>query len=283
MKRQTFIICEIGINHLGQLDIAKKLIKIAKEVGANAVKFQKRNIYKVYSKEYLKQPRNDDNPFGWKTQEEQKLGLEFGEKEYDEIDKYCKRLNVLWFASPWDLDSVEFLKKYNLKYNKIASAMLTHTSLLEAVAKQRKYTFISTGMSTLEEIEKAVDIFKKYSCPYQLMHCNSSYPCPTEDLNLLCIDTLKRKFNCPVGYSGHSSGIMDAVIAVALGANAVEKHITLDRTLYGTDQSSSLEPQGLRKMIEYIEFTEEALGTGEKIVTDREKKIMAKLRRSFDY
>ena len=283
MKRQTFIICEIGINHLGQLDIAKKLIKIAKEVGANAVKFQKRNIYKVYSKEYLKQPRNDDNPFGWKTQEEQKLGLEFGEKEYDEIVNYCKKKNIDFMASAWDLDSVEFLKKYNLKYNKIASAMLTHTSLLEAVAKQRKYTFISTGMSTLEEIEKAVDIFKKYSCPYQLMHCNSSYPCPTEDLNLLCIDTLKRKFNCPVGYSGHSSGIMDAVIAVALGANAVEKHITLDRTLYGTDQSSSLEPQGLRKMIEYIEFTEEALGTGEKIVTDREKKIMAKLRRSFDY
>ena len=283
MKRQTFIICEIGINHLGQLDIAKKLIKIAKEAGANAVKFQKRNIYRVYSKEYLKQPRNDDNPFGWKTQEEQKLGLEFEEKEYDEIVNYCKEKNIDFMASAWDLDSVEFLKKYNLKYNKIASAMLTHTSLLEAVAKQRKYTFISTGMSTLEEIEKAVDIFKKHNCPYQLMHCNSSYPCPTEDLNLLCIDTLKRKFDCPIGYSGHSSGIMDAVIAVALGANAVEKHITLDRTLYGTDQSSSLEPQGLRKMIEYIEYTEEALGTGEKIVTDREKKIMAKLRRSFDY
>lgn len=280
---KPIIIAEIGLNHNGNIDIAKKLIKVAKDVGANLVKFQKRDIYKVYSPDYLKQPRNDDNPFGWKTQEEQKLGLEFGKKGYDEIDKYCKELNIDWFASCWDLNSVDFIEQYNVKYHKIPSALIVHKDLLVKIAKIGKYTFISTGMSTLDEIKQAIDIFKKYNCPFELMHCNSSYPCPDKDLNLLTIRTLKHEFDCLVGYSGHSPGIMDAIIAVILGATSIEKHITLDRSMYGSDQASSLEPKGFAKMVEYIKFVDIALGDGEKRVTDLENKIKAKLRRYSDF
>ena len=196
----VFIVAEIGINHNGDVELAKKMIDVAKNVGCDAVKFQKRTIEKVYSKEVLDSPR--DSPWG-KTTREQKLGIEFGRKEYDEIDKYCFLHDMEWYASAWDVDSQKFLRQYNLKHNKIASAMLTHHKLLETVAEEKKPTFISTGMSTMDEIRKAVEIFKKYDCPFELMHCNSAYPMDVSEANLLCIPALKKEFNCNVGYSGH--------------------------------------------------------------------------------
>jgi len=280
---KTFIVAEIGINANGQLEIAKKLIDIAKFAGCDAVKFQKRNIYKVYSKEYLKQPRNDNNPFGWKTQEEQKLGLEFNKEEYDEIDKYCKEKQIEWFASVWDLDSVDFIEQYNPKYYKIPSALIVHKELLEKVAKLKKYTFISTGMSTLDEIREAVEIFRNNNCPFELMHCNSSYPCPLEDINLRVIRLLRHEFDCKVGYSNHSPGIIPSVAAVAIGATSIEVHITLDRTMYGSDQASSIEKFGLMKLVEYIRAVEVALGDGIKRITELEEKVKKKLRRYKDY
>ena len=189
----VFIVAEIGINHNGDVELAKKMIDVAKNVGCDAVKFQKRTIEKVYSKEVLDSPR--DSPWG-KTTREQKLGIEFGRKEYDEIDKYCFLHDMEWYASAWDVDSQKFLRQYNLKHNKIASAMLTHHKLLETVAEEKKLTFISTGMSTMDEIRKAVEIFKKYDCPFELMHCNSAYPMDVSEANLLCIPALKKEFNC---------------------------------------------------------------------------------------
>ncbi len=280
---KVFIIAECGINANGDIEIAKKLIEGAKFAGADAVKFQKRSIERCYSKEYLDSPRNDNNPYGWKTQREQKQGLEFNKEEYDIINQYCKKIGIEWFASAWDLESVEFLKQYDLKYNKIASPMLTHIELVNEVAKQRKYTFISTGMSTLEEIKQAVDIFRKYNTPFELMHCNSQYPAPNEDLNLMCIPMLKKKFNCPVGYSCHSIDMIIPVYAVALGATSVEKHITLNRAMYGSDQSASIEIEGFRKMIKYIREAEVIMGDGIKRVTKGEEKVKAKLRRNKDY
>lgn len=276
---KTFIIAEIGINHNGNLDLAKILIKGAKDAGADAVKFQKRTIPKVYTKEELDKPR--ESPWGT-TNREQKEGLEFNEKEYKEIDKYCKSLDIHWFASAWDLNSAEFLKIFDLKYSKIPSALITHIKLLETIAKQEKYTFISTGMSTIQEIGTAINIFRKYDCPFEIMHCNSAYPTKDEYLNLNCIKTLKDIFGCKVGYSGHSAGIMDGVLAVALGATSVEKHITIARTLYGSDQAASLEVHGFRKMVEYIHYCEMALGQGKKIITPEEEKIKIKLRRYDD-
>lgn len=279
MAKPTFVIAELGINHNGKIDIAKKLIRSAKDSGADAVKFQKRSIDKVYLKEDLDRPR--ESPWG-STNREQKHGLELSYKDYIEIDKYCGDLGIEWFASAWDMDSAALVSTFDLRCNKIASARLTHIELLEYTAKQGKYTFISTGMSTLEEIGVAVSIFRKFGCPFELIHCNSAYPAKDEDINILCIKSLKDAFLCNIGYSGHSTGIMDCVVAVALGATSVEKHITLDRTMYGTDQSSSLEPQGFRKMVEYIRFTETVLGNGVKSITPVEEAVSLKLRRNSD-
>lgn len=276
---KTFIIAECGINHNGNIEIAKQLIEGAKCAGADAVKFQKRTIDRVYTKDELNKYR--ESPWGI-TQREQKHGIEFNESQYDEINNFCSDVGIDWFASVWDLESVKFLEKYNLKYNKIPSPLLTHKKLLIDVAAQQKLTFISTGMSTIEEIEKAVDIFRNAKCNFILMHCNSSYPVDDKELNVSCIQTLRNHFDCSVGYSGHSPGITDGVLAVALGAVAVEKHITINRTLYGTDQSSSLEIHGFAKMIEYIHFIEDAIGDGIKRVTDEEEKIKLKLRRYDD-
>ena len=277
---KTFIIAELGINSNGSVMIAKQLIDGAKEAGVDAVKFQKRNIDRVYTKAELDKYR--ESPFG-STNREQKLGLEFDEDEYDEIDRYCKEINMLWFASCWDLDSVKFLKKYDLKYNKIASPMLTHKELVHAIADQKKYTFISTGMSTLEEIQWAVDCFIHHGCPYELMHCNSQYPMPDNLANLNCIKTLRDMFNCKVGYSGHEVGLITSVAAVALGATSIERHITLDRSMYGSDQASSVELEGLKRLVRHIRDVELALGDGIKTVTDAEKKGKTKLRRNNDY
>jgi len=272
----VFIIAEIGINHNGSLDIAKKLIDGAVLAGADAVKFQKRTIDLVYSKAELDKPR--ESPWGT-TNRQQKQGLEFGKKEYDEIDCYCREKKITWLASAWDIESQKFLKQYNLKYNKVASALLTDRELLEMIASEGKHTFISTGMSTLAEIEKAVKIFQKAKCPFELMHCNAVYPMKDSDANLRVIPVLKEKFNCNVGYSGHEVGLITSCAAVALGATSIERHITLDRAMYGSDQAASIEVSGFQRLVDYVRTIETALGNGVKSVTPEEESVKKKLRK----
>ena len=272
----TFTIAEIGINHNGNIDIAKNLIDEAVKVGFDSVKFQKRTIDIVYSKEILDSPR--ESPWG-NTHRQQKEGLEFGSNEYDEIDKYCKQKNIIWFASAWDTESLKFLDKYNLNYNKIASAMITDLNFLEEVAKRKKHTFISTGMSSSKNIDDAVKIFSNNNCSFELMHCVSTYPCKSEDVNLNVIDSLKKKYNCKVGYSGHENGIIISLAAYVKGISSLERHITLDRSMYGSDQSASLELRGIRELMNGIEKIKLSMGDGEigKIIED-EKVIAKKLR-----
>lgn len=273
--RHVTVIAEIGINHNGDMDIAKKLIEWAALCGCDAVKFQKRTIDKVYTKEYLDGYRG--SPWGT-TQRDQKEGLEFGQKEYDEIDVYCREQHIKWFASAWDMEALEFLRQYDLPYNKIASAMLTNIEFLEAVAREGKHTFIATGMSTYEEIDKAVEIFTKLQCPFELMHCNSTYPMKNEDANLRVIETLRDRYHCDVGYSGHETGRIVSVAAAALGISSLERHITLDRTMYGSDQAASLEVDDLQRLVKDVRVIEKALGTGEKVMTEAEKAVRKKLR-----
>ena len=271
-----FITAEIGINHNGDIGIAKKLIDIAKNANCDAVKFQKRTVEKVYSKQVLDSPR--ESPWG-KTTREQKLGLEFNKKEYDVIDAYCKEKEIEWFASSWDIDSQLFLRNFHLKHNKIASAMLTNTELLNMVAEEKKHTFISTGMSTIDQIEQAVKVFKNNNCPFELMHSNSSYPMKPDEANLQCIKTLKEKFNCNVGYSGHeSSGYNISLTAAVLGATSIERHITMSRALYGSDQAASLEPLGLVRLVRDIRMMDLIMGDGIKKVYPSEIPVMKKLR-----
>ena len=272
----VFITAEIGINHNGDIDIAKQLIDVAKKCDCNAVKFQKRTVEKVYSKEILDTPR--ESPWGTTTRE-QKLGLEFTKKEYDEIDAYCKRKEIEWYASSWDIDSQNFLKNYNLRYNKVASAMLTNDELLDVIAQERKHTFISTGMSTIEQIKNAVDIFKKSDCPFELQHSNSTYPMKLEEANVKCIETLREEFGCDVGYSGHEdSSYIVCVIAAVFGATSIERHITLNRSMYGSDQAASLESPGLERMVRDVRRVETIIGDGIKRVWDSELPVMKKLR-----
>ena len=272
----TFITAELGINHNGDIDIAKKLIDTAKLAGCDAVKFQKRTVEKVYSKEVLDSPRN--SPWGTTTRE-QKNGIEFSKNEYDIIDKYCKNNHIEWYASAWDVESLEFLKQYELKYNKVASAMLTNMELINKIAQEKKHTFISTGMSNMDQIKTAVNIFKKNECPFELQHSNSSYPMKIEEANLNCIKTLQNEFECNVGYSGHESlGYLICVAAVVLGATSIERHITLDRSMYGSDQPASLEPAGLQRLVRDIRNIDLIMGDGEKIIWDSEIPVMKKLR-----
>jgi N-acetylneuraminate synthase len=275
MDTRIFIIVEIGINHNGSLDIAKKLIDNAIDVGCDAVKFQKRTVDRVYTQEFLDSPR--ESSWG-DTQRVQKEGLEFGKEEYDEIDKYCKEKGIEWFASAWDIESQLFLRQYNLKYNKIASPMLTHKKLLETVAEEGKYTFISTGMSTMEQVEKAVKIFRDLECPFELMHCNSSYPTEDFNSNLKCIKTLRERYGCKVGYSGHEKGIQITLAAVSLGATSVERHITLDKYMYGSDQFASVTPMDLIKLCKLVRVIESAIGDGKKTLREEEKKSLNSLR-----
>ena len=272
----TFITAELGINHNGDIDIAKKLIDTAKLAGCDAVKFQKRTVEKVYSKEVLDSPR--DSPWGTTTRE-QKNGIEFSKNEYDIIDKYCKNNHIEWYASAWDVESLEFLKRYELKYNKVASAMLTNMELINKIAQEKKHTFVSTGMSNMDQIKTAVNIFKKNECPFELQHSNSSYPMKIEEANLNCIKTLQNEFECNVGYSGHESlGYLICVAAVILGATSIERHITLDRSMYGSDQPASLEPAGLQRLVRDIRNIDLIMGDGEKIIWDSEIPVMKKLR-----
>ena len=272
----VFITAEIGINHNGDIEIAKKLIDLAVSTGCDAVKFQKRTVDKVYSKELLDSPR--DSPWG-KTQREQKEGLEFSHAQYNIIDKYCKQKGITWYLSCWDVDSQIQMRKFKTKYNKVASAMIVHKKLLETIAEEKKYTFISTGMSTMQDISNAVKIFKKHKCPFELMHSHSSYPMDIKEANLKVIQTLKKKFNCKVGYSGHeSSSYLLCVAAILLGATSIERHITLDRSMYGSDQAASLEPIGLSRLVKDIRTLDIILGDGVKRIWDSEKPAMKKLR-----
>lgn len=271
----TFIVAEIGINHNGNLELAKKLIDVAAVAGCDAVKFQKRTIEKVYTKEYLDSPRK--SPWGT-TQRAQKEGLEFGRQEYDEINKYCREKRIEWYASAWDVDSQKFLRQYGCKYNKVASAMLTQDELLNEIAEEKKYTFIATGMSSYEEIDHAVEIFKIHECPYELMHCNSTYPMPLEDANLKLIRILADRYGCKTGYSGHEEGTLVSVCAVAAGATSIERHITLDRNMYGSDQKASIEPFELCRLVKDIRDVERIMGDGRKVLTVAEEEVKKKLR-----
>jgi N-acetylneuraminate synthase len=279
MNKQIFIVAEIGINHNGDMSICKDLIDVAKNAGCNAVKFQKRDINRVYSKNMLDSLR--ESPWGT-TQREQKEGLEFNKEQYVEIDEYCAQKGIDWFASAWDTNSQEFLRYFDCKYNKIASAMIVHQELLKMVADERKYTFISTGMSNYEDIQKAINIFREASCPFELMHTVSTYPMKDEDANLNMIKTLRKEYCCDVGYSGHEVGLAVSYAAAALGITSLERHITLDRAMYGSDQSASVEPNGLRQLVGAVRKIERAMGDGEKRIIDAEVPIAKKLREHLD-
>mgnify|MGYP001198068757 FL=1 len=274
--KKPHLIAEIGINHNGSVKIAKQLIKNSKECGFNSVKFQKRTIDIVYDQKTLETPRQ--SPWG-NTTREQKIGLEFKKNEYDEIDSYCKELKIDWFASAWDKTSLEFLDNYELKYNKIASAMIVDSKFLNEVAKRNKHTFISTGMSKKEHIDNAVKIFKSNNCSFELMHCVSTYPMKPEDANLATINQLKEEYNCDVGYSGHENGVVISLAALMFGITSLERHITLDRTMYGSDQSASLEISGMRNLNESINKILSSIGEPSlgKII-DSELPIAKKLR-----
>ena len=263
-----FFIAEIGINHNGDINLAKKLMDMAKSCNADIVKFQKRTVDDVIPESIKYQKRN--TIWGYIDYIDYKKKIEFDEIEFDIIDDYSKEIKIDWFASAWDIKSLRFLDKYKLRYNKVPSAIITNNTLLEEIAKDNKKTFISTGMSTIKDIDNAVEIFDNYNCPFVLMHCVSIYPCPDKYLNLKVIETLKERYGCEVGYSGHSSGILDSSIAVALGAKYIEKHISLDNSLFGTDQAASLEKRGLEYTVRDIKRINTILGNGNKIILDEE-------------
>lgn len=271
----VYIIAEVGINHNGDLDTAKKLIIQAKAAGCDAVKFQKRTIDLVYTKELLDSLR--ESPWGT-TQREQKEGLEFGRKEYDEIDRFCKEMDIDWFGSAWDIKSLEFLDKYKCPHNKVASAMIVSDEFCKEVARRKVHTFISTAMASMDQIGRCVDIFSQADCPFTLMHCVATYPMKVENANLKCINILRETFNCPVGYSGHETGVAVSVGAVMLGAVALERHITLDRAMYGSDQAASLEGAGIAQLCRYTRILESAMGDGVKRILPEEQSIAQKLR-----
>ena len=271
-----FLIAEIGINHNGDLGIAKQLIDAAVDAGFDAVKFQKRTIDIVYTKEFLDGPR--ESQWGT-TQRDQKEGLEFTSEDYAEIDRYCKSKNIQWTASAWDIDAQLFLQKFNCTFNKVASPMLGHIPLLKLIASEKKKTYISTGMSTIEEIDAVIEIFKSANCPFELMHCNSTYPMNEEDANLLCIPMLIERYGVKVGYSGHESSLLKVcAAAVTLGATSIERHVTLDRAMYGSDQAASIEANSLRNFAASVRAIPAILGTGIKTLTEKEVSARNKLR-----
>lgn len=274
-----FFVAEIGINHNGDMGICKELIDLAADAGCDAVKFQKRDINQVYTQDFLDSPR--ESPWG-KTQRAQKEGLEFSKQQYEDIASYCAKKGIEWFASAWDTNSQGFLREFDCKFNKIASAMIVHYDLLRMVADEGKHTFISTGMSTYDDIQKAVDIFREAGCPFELMHTISTYPMRDEDANLRLINTLRDRYQCDVGYSGHEVGLAISYAAAAMGITSLERHITLDRAMYGSDQAASIEPSGLRQLVGAVRKIEKAMGDGEKRVIDAEVPIARKLREHLD-
>ena len=280
MRKSIFIIAEIGINHNGDMSICKELIDVAVIAGCDAVKFQKRDIDQVYTQELLNSPR--DSPWGT-TQREQKEGLEFSAEQYEDIDQYCRDKKIEWFASAWDTNSQNFLRQFNCNYNKVASAMVVHEKLLKMVAEEGKHTFISTGMTTYDDIQKAVDIFKTVGCSFELMHTISTYPMNDEDANLNMIKTLRDKYQCDVGYSGHEVGLAVSYASAALGITSLERHITLNRAMYGSDQSASVEPSGLQQLVGAVRKIEKAMGDGRKRILNTEVPIAKKLREHLDW
>jgi len=271
-----FLIAEIGINHNGDMKIAEELIVKAANAGFDAVKFQKRTIDQVYTQEFLDGPR--ESPWG-KTQRAQKEGLEFGLEEYKQIDSLCRNLGISWSASAWDVESQKFIQKFDLAFNKVASPMLGHKPLLKMIAKEGRRTFISTGMSIIEEIDEVVELFRSENCVFELMHCNSTYPMAEEDANLLCIKTLMDRYGCPVGYSGHESSLLKVCItAVTLGATSIERHITLDRAMYGSEQAASIEVAALPAFVSTIRKIPIVLGSGLKTLSEKEVDTRKKLR-----
>ena len=267
--KKKFLIAEIGINHNGNIKIAKELIKKSKLAGFDAVKFQKRNPDICVPDN--KKGQFKETPWGQMTYLKYKKKIEFGDKEFNIINKFCKKIGIEWFASPWDIESQIFLEKFKLTYNKIPSAMLTNYALLERVAKNKKITFISTGMSNYENIDNAVKIFKKNKCKYILMHSVSTYPCPEEKLNLSMIYNLQKRYNCPVGYSGHEVSVSPSLMAAVMGAIAIERHVTLKRTMWGTDHAASLEFNGMKQLVDLIRKFEICYGNGIKKITQEEK------------
>ncbi len=271
----TYVIGEIGINHNGDIDIAKQLMLAAKQGGMDAVKFQKRTPEICVPEHQRAQMR--ETPWGYITYLDYRYKTEFGEAEYAEIDRYAKEIGITWFASEWDIPSVEFIEKFDPAAHKIPSALITDKDLLRAYKATGKPIIISTGMSTMEEIQTAVDILGLDNLI--ICHTTSSYPCPPEELNLRMIPKLQALYDCPIGYSGHEVGLVTSAVAVAMGACLVERHITLDRAMWGSDQSASVEPQGITRLVKYIRVTERSLGDGVKQVYDSEKSSMSKLRR----
>ena len=272
-----YVIAEIGINHNGSLELAKQLIDVAVDCGAQAVKFQKRTLEIVYSPEELAKPR--ESPFG-STNGDLKRALEFGKAQYDEIDAYCKGRGIHWFASAWDVPSLEFIEQYAPPAHKVASALVTHADLLRAVRETARPVIMSTGMSTLEEIDQALEIAGTQKMV--LLHCTSTYPARPHELNLKCIQTLRERYGLLVGYSGHEVGLYPSALAAGLGACVIERHITLDRAMWGSDQAASIEPQGLQRLIRDIRETPVVMGTGEKVVYEAERAVREKLRRYSD-
>ena len=272
-----FVIWEIGINHNGDIQLAKQMIQESKNCGADAVKFQKRDIDLVYDKKLLNEYR--ESPWG-KTQRAQKQGLEFEEKDYVEIDRFCKKVGISWFASAWDINSLKFLDKFDLKYHKIASAMIVDQNLLREVAKRKKHTFISTGMSNIDDIDLAVKIFTENNCSFELMHCISKYPFDDKLANLNLISELRKKFNCNVGYSGHErGGLAISYAAAALGITSLERHFTLNRTMYGSDQAASIEPKTFKELIGGVRKIEQAMKADKvKKILEEEIPVAKKLR-----
>ena len=275
-RKKPFLIAEIGINHNGSVNLAKKLIDLAKKYNFDAVKFQKRDLDVCI-------PENQKNiikntPWGNISYIDYKKKIEFGNKEFKLIDEYCKKIKIDWFCSPWDTNSVKFLKKFNTKYNKVASAMLTNTELLKIIAKEKKMTFISTGMSEMKDIDNALKIFKKNNCDFVLMHCVSTYPCPENELNLNVINTLQKKYKCKVGYSGHETSVSPSIAAWFLGADYIERHITLDRSMFGTDQAASLSEQGIRELTTMLSKFPMMMGSGKKTMSKEEKSLIKKFR-----
>lgn len=270
-----FIIAEIGINHNGSLDLAKKMIDEAVMAGCDAVKFQKRTVTKVYTPEELDVYR--PNYYG-NTNRDLKLGLELSYEDYCQIDEYCKSKKIMWFASCWDVDSVDFIEQFDVPCHKVASAMLTDDEFLRKVKATGKPILLSTGMSSMEEIRHAVDVLGDDNLV--LYQCTSTYPSNHSEINLRVIEEFRKEFNCPIGYSGHEKGLLPSILSVQLGASSVERHITIDRTLWGSDQAASLEPEGLRRMVRDIREVKKLLGDGKKVVYDTEIPVREKLRKS---
>jgi len=272
----TFVIAEIGINHNGDVEIAKRMIDAAVLAGVDAVKFQKRTPEICTPPEQQKQMR--DTPWGYITYLDYRYKVEFGADEYREIDLYCKERNILWLVSVWDESSVDFMEQFDTPVYKLPSASLTDLDLIRKTRSTGRPMILSSGMSTMEQIRKAVEVAGDENLG--LMHSTSAYPCEPDELNLRMVETLRREFpNLPIGYSGHEVGLVPSTIAVALGACMVERHLTLDRAMWGSDQAASVEPGGFRKLVKYIRVTEQALGDGVKKVYDSERSVMKKLRR----